>query len=248
MSRDTVVLTASAGAFPGLVDALAEISIQLETRPLLSFEPPVDWSPMDRALARRQDYQAVALTSPRAAQAFAERIDICGIAWDQTGPAVWVVGLATEEALRGKAPVRRPNNSPQAGTGAATSLAQAMLKAGVASPVLFPCGDRHRNELPELLHAHGIQVDEVVCYRSVLASREQARAAVAGSTIVIVASPSVATLLADACPGPPRPRLIAIGSTTAEAARAAGWAPAATAAEPSTPALAASITGLLAAR
>lgn len=247
MSRDTVVLTASAGAFPDLAGALAEMSIQLETRPLLSFEPPVDWGPMDTGLARRHDYQAVALTSPRAAQAFAERIDICGIVWDQTGPAVWVVGPATEDALRGKAAVRRPNTSSPPGTATAGSLARAMLKAGVGGPVLFPCGDRRRDELPELLRTHGIQVDEVVCYRSVLASREQARAAIAGSTVVIVASPRVAALVAEACPGP-RPHLIAIGSTTAEAARAAGWPPVAAAAEPSTPALAASIAGLLATR
>lgn len=248
MSKDTVVLTASAGAFPGLAAALAEMSIQLETRPLLRFEPPVDWGPLDTALARRGGYEAVALTSPRAAQAFAERIELCGIVWDQAAPEVWVVGSATEEALRGKAPVRKPKTAPEPGSGTAASLARAMLKAGVGSPVLFPCGDRRRDELPELLHTHGIQVDEVVCYRSVLASREQARAAMAGSTVVVVASPSVAALLAEACPAPPRPRLIAIGSTTAEAAQAAGWPPATSAAEPSTPALAASITGLLATR
>jgi uroporphyrinogen-III synthase len=248
MSQKTVVLTASASALPGLAVALARMSIKLETRPLLSFEPPLDWGPMDAALAQRQDYQAVALTSPRAAQAFAERLDVNGIVWNRAAPQVWVVGPATQEALRSKAPARRPNTSPQPGTGAAAWLAGAMVKAGVGSPVFFPCGDRRRDELPKLLHTHGIRVDEVVCYRTVLASREQAREAVAGSSVVIVASPSVVGLLADACPGPPRPRLIAIGSTTAEAARAAGWPPAAAAGEPSTPALAASITDLLAPR
>jgi uroporphyrinogen-III synthase len=248
MSKDTVVLTASAGAFPGLAAALAEMSIQLVTRPLLSFEPPVDWAPLDNALAQRRRFQAVALTSPRAAQALAERIDVSGLTWDDDAPAVWVVGSATEEALRGRAPVLKPDTSPEPGETAAASLARAMLKAGVASRVLFPCGDRRRDELPALLQSHGIRVDEVVCYRSVLASREQARAAVTGGTIVIVASPSVAALLAEVCPGPTHPRLVAVGSTTAEAAQAAGWLPAAVAAEPSTPALAAAVTGLLAAR
>jgi uroporphyrinogen-III synthase len=248
MSKDTVVLTASAGAFPALAAALAQVSIQLETRPLLSFEPPADWDPLDRALAQRHDYQAVALTSPRAAQAFGERIDACRITWDLTAPAVWVVGSSTEEALRGRAPVRKPNTLGRSGEAGAAALARAMVNAGVGSPVLFPCGDRRRDELPELLHSHRIRVDEVVCYRSVLASREEARAAVTGRTVVIVASPSVAALLAEVSEGSSRPRLVAIGSTTAEAARRAGWPPAAVAAEPSTSALASAITGLLATR
>jgi uroporphyrinogen-III synthase len=256
MSKDTVVLTASAGTFPGLAGALAEMSIQLEIRPLLSFEQPADWGQLDRAVKschsdigdRRRGYQAVALTSPRAAQAFAERIDACGVTWDDTAPAVWVVGSTTEEALRGRVPVRKPNISPELGETAAASLARAMLEAGVRTRVLFPCGDRRRDELPALLHAHGIQVDEVVCYRSVLATRDEARAAVSGGTIVIVASPSVAALLAEACRGSPAPRLVAIGATTAETARAAGWLPVAVAVEPSTAAVASAITGLLATR
>jgi uroporphyrinogen-III synthase len=191
----------------------------------------------------------VALTSPRAAQAFAERIDASRVTWDDSTSAIWVVGSTTEEALQGRAgPVRKPPAEPGSGDTAAGSLARAMLASGVRSPVLFPCGDRRLDELPELLRSHGIRVDEVVCYRSVLASREQARNAVAGSTVVVVASPSVARLLAEACPGRSRPRLVAVGTATAQAAQTAGWLPSAAAAEASTPALAAAITGLLATR
>jgi uroporphyrinogen-III synthase len=249
MSKDTVVLTASAGAFPGLAAALADIAIHLESRPLLSFEPPDDWGPLDTALEQRQRYQALALTSPRASQAVAERIDACRITWAEAAPHIWVVGSATEEGLWGRAGrVRKPEAPPRPGETAAASLARAMLKYQVGSPVLFPCGDRRRDEFPELLQSRGIRVDEVVCYRSVLASREQARSAIAGGTVLVVASPSVAGLLAEAASGRDRPRLVAIGVATAQAAQAAGWHPAAVAAEPSTVALASAITGLLAAR
>lgn len=243
------MLTASAGTFPGLAAALGDRSIHLETRPLLSFEPPVDWGELDAALEQRHRYQAMALTSPRASQAIAQRIEVLRMTWDGSAPVVWVVGSATEEALRGRAgPVRKPGAALEPGETAAGLLARAMLKARVASPILFPCGDRRRDDLPEVLQSHGIQVDEVVCYRSLLASREQACAAVANSTVLIVASPSVAALLAEACPGPSRPRVVAIGAASAEAGQAAGWPPAAVAAEPSTPALVAAITGLLATR
>jgi uroporphyrinogen-III synthase len=243
------VLTASAGTFPGLAAALGDTAVTLEARPLLSFEPPIDWGPLDAALEQRHRYQALALTSPRASQAVAERIEATRTTWDTVAPVVWVVGSATEEALRGRTGrVRKPATPPQPDESAAASLARAMLNAQVGSPVLFPCGDRRRDELPELLQSHGIQVEEVVCYRSVLASREQARAALAGSTVLVVASPRVAALLAEACPGPSRPRLVAIGGATAVASRAAGWPPSAVATEPSTAALAAAITGLLATR
>jgi uroporphyrinogen-III synthase len=249
MSKDTIVLTASAGAFPGLATALGDMGNSLAIRPLLSFEPPSDWSQLDTALQQRHRYRAIALTSPRASQALAERMDACRLAWDTAAPDIWVVGSATEEGLRGRAgPVRKPDTSPRAGESAAAALACAMLKAQVGTPVLFPCGDRRRDELPELLRSGHIRVDEVVCYRSVLASREQAREAVAGSTVLVVASPSVAALLAEALSGPSRPRLVAIGAATAAAAQEAGWPPATVAAEPSTAALATAITGLLAPR
>jgi uroporphyrinogen-III synthase len=249
VSKDTVVLTASAGAFPGLAGALGDTAVTLEVRPLLSFEPPVDWGRLDAALQQVHKYRALALTSPRASQALAERIEATRTTWGKTAPVVWAVGSATEEALGGRAgPVRKPPTPPRPDESAAASLAGAMLDAQVGSPVLFPCGDRRRDELPELLQSHGIQVDEVVCYRTVLASRDQARAAAANSTVLIVASPSVAALLAEACPGPYRPRLVAIGAATARASSAAGWPPSAVAAEPSTAALATTISGLLATR
>ena len=240
------MLTASAGAFPGLAEVLSDMSVRLEARPLVSFAPPVDWAPLDTALSQRHSYQAIALTSPRAARALVERMDAGGLVWETT-PRVWVVGAATEEALQGRVgPVEM--SQPQPGESAALSLARAMLKARVGSPVLFPCGDRRRDELPDLLRRQGVQVNEIVCYRTVLATLEQAREAVSGSTIVIVASPSVAELLAVACPAPMRPHLVAAGTTTAGAAEAAGWPAAAVAAEPSSTALTAAIVGLLATR
>jgi uroporphyrinogen-III synthase len=107
-----------------------------------------------------------------------------------------------------------------------------MLSAHVGSPVLFPCGDTRRDELPAVLRTGGVAVEEVVCYRSVLASDEEARRAIAGADVVLVASPRVATLAAKVVPRDERPALVAIGPTTAAAARAAGWAPAGVARRP----------------
>jgi uroporphyrinogen-III synthase len=106
-----------------------------------------------------------------------------------------------------------------------------MLEARVLGPVLFPCGGNRRDVLPRRLREEGVSVDEVVCYESALADQDEAKAAAAGATLLIVASPSVAGLLSEACPPGSRPDLIA-GPTTAAAAREAGWEPAAVASHP----------------
>lgn len=243
----TVILTASAGAFPGLVEALREIPVTVEERPLMSFTPPPDWAPLDAALNRTSSYGAVAFTSPRAARAVVERLEALHLTWRSAStPNVWAVGPATSAALDGRlGSVRLPEGRQPEKMGAGAALARAMLEAKVKSPVLFPCGETRREELTAELRQGGTDVDEVVCYRSVLADESEARAAAARGSVLIVASPTVVDLLARACPRPTRPELLAVGTTTAASARAAGWSPAAVASEPSPQALASAIRGLL---
>ena len=245
---ETVVVTASAGTFPGLAAALKDLPIMVEERPLMRFAPPLDWLPLDRALERAREFGAVVFTSPRAAQTFAERLKTRGITWPGT-PAVWAAGPATSAALHGAlGSVRLPVGRKTGQLGAAKALARAMLEEKVSGPVLFPCGESHRDELPAELRNSSIAVEEIVCYRSVLAALPEARSAVARATVLVVASPSVADLVARACPRSPRPDLLAVGPTTAESARSLGWPAAAVASEPNTRALTSAIRSLLARR
>jgi uroporphyrinogen III methyltransferase / synthase len=248
---DTVVLTASAGTFPGLAEALKEIPVAVEERPLLSFGPPLDWTPLDAALDRLRSYGSIAFTSRRAALAFTARMQSRNLSWsgrDDT-PVVWAVGPGTAAELREMlGSVRVPSGISNAGQSAGKILARTMIQEGMSGPVLFPCGDLRRDELPNELRKGGAEVDEVVCYRSLLADESQARRAAARGTVLVVASPSVVDLLARACPRAPRPELLAVGPTTAASARAAGWSPAAVAEEPTLSALASAILGLLANR
>ena len=240
---DTIVITASAGSFSGLAEALREIPAQVIERPLVSFSPPGDWSPLDRVLMERGRYGSLALTSPRAAAAVAERIRALGIRWeDGPHPRVWTVGPATAHALGGSiADLERGVPHPVTADG----LARTMLAARAPGPVLFPCGERRRDELPAELRNGGLEVHEVVCYRTVLASQAEATAALAGATMVVAASPVVVQLLLESSSPVTRPALVAIGPTTAAAARVGGWHPAAVPDAPSTAALATAIAGLL---
>jgi uroporphyrinogen-III synthase len=125
-----------------------------------------------------------------------------------------------------------PHKGQVGSMGAAAALAQLMIDARVRGPVLFPCGSIRLEALPNRLRSTGVTVDEVVCYEAVLADTSAAQAAAEAATVLIVASPAVAQLLARACPAGSRPALIAVGPTSAEAARTGGWEPAAVATHP----------------
>ncbi len=222
-----VVLTMAAGAVAGLADALADIGgITLEERPLLRFGPPADWEPLDRALETLDRYRAVVLTSPRAAQAVAARWRGRPRSLDPRGPVWWASGPATAAALGDSfGPVRLPPRHEAPGLGAGESLARALLGAGTGSPLLYPCGEVHRDELGRRLSEAGIIVDEVICYRAVLAPAPEAREAAERADILVVGSPRVAELVNAACRADRRPRLLALGPTTADASRRSGWPP-----------------------
>jgi uroporphyrinogen-III synthase len=243
-----VVITSSAGSFPGLVAALRAIPLVVEEHPLMSFAPPADWGPVDRALAHLDRFSAIAVTSPRAAGAFARRL---AERQDRTGstvplPPLWAGGPSTAAALGGIGPVRTTAGS--SAHGAAGVLARALLVSRLGGPVLFPCGEMRRDELPARLRQEGIEVEEVICYRSVLAGADEARSAAESASLLVVASPSVAQLLGRACPPQVRPPILAVGATTAAAARAAGWPPAAVAPEPTAESLADTVRTLLTVR
>lgn len=244
----TVVVTASAGTFPGLIDALRAVPLAVEEWPLLTFAPPLDWKPVDEALSRLADFGAVAFTSPRSARAFAERAEAHGAGvGDRT--SVWAAGAGTAQALGATlGMVRQPEGRAVGDRGAARALAEAIVADGAPGRVLFPCGDLRRDELPARLRDDGIEVVEVTVYRSVLAGEGDARRVAERAQVLIVASPSVADLLARACPPGVRPPLVAVGPTTAAAARASGWPPAGVAARPSAEALVAAVRTVVATR
>jgi uroporphyrinogen-III synthase len=247
---ERIVITASADSFPGLAEALSAPGRTVVRQPLIHFTAPSDWTPLDQALDRLHRYQAIALTSPRAATAFATRLTERGIRWPLVNaPAVWAGGAGTASVLKGTlGSVRTPNEGEVGSSGAAAALGQLMLSERVAGPVLFPCGSTRREELARRLGSEGVRVDEVVCYQSTLADESEAAAAAAGATLLIVASPSVAHLLIDACPPGSRPDLIAVGPTTASAAHDRRWEPAAVASRPTRDAVVAAVGEVLARR
>jgi uroporphyrinogen-III synthase len=246
MMAPRLVVTLSEGALAGLDDALASRGLAAERVPLLRAGVPASWDPVDVALAQLAHYHAVAVTSPRAATALADRAALRHVGLAAT-PA-WAVGERTAVPLRRAfGDVRVVRAAPGADVGAAETLADAMLSAGVSGAVLFACGDLHRDALPRRLGEAGCRVDEVCCYRSELVDAAEALRLVGGATLLVVGSPSVLEVLARALPADARPLLVALGPTTAAAGHAVGWSPDAVAQLPDADAVAEACATLLAA-
>ena len=98
-----VVVAASAGTFAGLADALRSLPAEVESVPLLSFAPPEDWAPIDAAVRRWAEYEAVVFTSPRAAQALRARASETGVGLPSVPgrgtPQIWAAGPGTAREL-----------------------------------------------------------------------------------------------------------------------------------------------------
>lgn len=242
--RPRVVLTGTEGAFAGLAGRLGQ-AFDVIPHPLITFEAPASWAPLDAALAALAPGDVVAVTSPRAADAVAARLRALGAA--RLPVPLFASGPASAAPLAAFASTELADTARVGAVGAGRALAERLRDVRPAA-VLFPCGDQRRDELPAILAAAGIAVREQVCYHTVPASAAVAAAAIERADVLVVASPMVARLLAHAsgvaAQVGARPALVAIGPTTAAAAEAAGWPATAVAATPDEEALAAAIHAL----
>lgn len=227
-----VVVTVAEGSLEGLDTLLASAGFEVDRRPLLTFGPPESWRAVDQAIRRWSDFSDVVFTSPRAARSFLDRLAEAGS--PTSGPSIWASGPVTASELGIElGPVSTVEI--RGGIGPGRGLGETMAAAGVEGPVLYVCGEPHREELTMLLRQCDVEVVEAVCYRSVLAETDQIQGAVdaTGGGIVVVGSPRVVECLASAHDGGAWPRLVTLGPTTARAATELGWQPAAVSLSPS---------------
>ncbi len=214
-----VALTLAPGSLPELAPLLRSSGFDPVSVPLLRTEECCDAAGLIPWLRQAGRFGALVVTSPRAAGILARALLLAGTPRPRL-PAIWAVGAASA------APVRQAGyrvRLPREQTPAAAALAAALLESGLAGPVLHLCGDPHRATLAAALREKGHPVMELVVYRAVLAGPEQARAALAGSGIVVAGSHRVVELLAQVSPRPARPGLVALGPGVAATARRLGW-------------------------
>ncbi|SFD04293.1 uroporphyrinogen-III synthase [Chitinophaga sp. CF118] len=76
---------------------------------------------------------------------------------------VFCLNGATLEAVK----ERFPNTSVIATATNATALAQQIIQQGNITSAVFFCGNKRRDELPDLLQQHGIAIEEIVVYETI---------------------------------------------------------------------------------
>ena len=217
--------------------------------PMIEIADPESWADTDRAIADIKQFDALIFASANAAERFLGR---CGEHLPRLSAIpILAVGDRTRASIRrfGLESGELPEQF------SARGLAESVGTRGMKNRrVLLPRGDQSREDLPRLLSELGAIVESIVVYRTIRPPdsdatilREQLGAG--KIDVVTFASPSAVANFVELL-GPGVLTLLgghaiiaAIGPTTAEAARHAGFSVAVTAEESTGPGLVRAIAG-----
>lgn len=152
------------GALPSRLEFAGAM---IRQAPLVRTLPVDDPAPLTQALLALEPFEWVALTSSRAVEALATHLPpgetasirerLRRLRWGCVGPA-------TAQALRARLGI---DAEVVPSTYNAASLADSMLGAGVHGTVLFPAAEGARPDLPARLRDAGVEVRQIVAYRTV---------------------------------------------------------------------------------
>ncbi len=241
-----VVVTRDEGEGGPLTRLLADRGFRVHHWPTIRFDPPEDPEPLEAALAALDEFDWVVFTSPRAVSAVARLAGTeAGTAGMEPramprrpgGLAVAAVGESTAAALSEAG--WAADVVPDEATGDALVSALADAGVGHGDRVFLPVSAIARDVVPDGLKGLGADVVRVTAYRTVVPPLDPAvcRAALEAGAIAVITftSPSTVQNLRETL-GPEifglavrSTRAVAIGPTTAEAVRNAGFRDVATA-------------------
>lgn len=215
------VVTRELAATSAYATLLAERGLDVIAMPVTRSEPPHDTAALARALAT--PLAAIVVASARGAAALA------AARGDLPLPDVWAVGPATQRTLAAAGIAARVPAHASDGTALARALLAEHALAG--QRVLVPRAEDGREEAMDILRAAGVDVVDVVAYRTVAVPRDAPEVVHARdllrddlAAVCIVFAPSQVRALA-AIVGPLgelATPFVAIGETTGAALREAG--------------------------
>ena len=224
----TVLVPGTAQASAHAVQALRDAGARPLVVPFVQTVPPTDLAPLDAALAELADgrFGWLALTSAAGVRALDDRARELrgeGLGALLGSSRVAAVGQATADAL---AALGIAALVPEAGAGA-TGLVSPLVAAARGDRVLVARGDLAAPTLVAGLREAGVEVHDVVVYRTVPAPAPPAAVredwAAGRIDAVLLTSPSTAHAVLDRLGPPPAGTTVAcLGPTTAQAARELG--------------------------
>lgn len=142
---------------PRLADECVREQIALEFIPFIKTEAIVSYELSKIISAAAMEELHIAFTSSNAVEAIGTYLQGLQPEWK-----IYCTAPATQKTVE----QLLPSASIHATAANAKDLAQQMIASGI-SKFLFFCGDQRRNELPDMLKAEKISVEEIVVYRTV---------------------------------------------------------------------------------
>lgn len=236
-----VVLLRSCDERDRYVRAFGVANLRAVCEPVLSFTFP-NQSALGSRLEQRDRYGALIATSPRVGSAlgsvFDERPDL-RTAWEDA-PA-YAVGPKTATSLGdvGLHPIGE-------NAGSAEALADKIIGEERDKPLLFLCGNRRRDELPDQLSSARVAFDELIVYETHTRDDLTMPPPDDGTWLVFFSPSGIEAVEKSGWGngnGLPGYRIAAIGPTTGGELEAAGYSVEAIASEPSPKGVVAAITG-----
>ena len=209
-----VVITRAESQSATLAAALRAHGAEVISLPLIQILPPLDYAPLDSALANLSNFDWLIFTSQNAVTAVSDRLTVLGLgrlavtAPDQEAviPSAvrdlsWSESHATPESLLIAAVARATaeaahfvgfNVTHVGQGGTAATLVHELASELPGKGVLLPRSDRAASELVPRLQRFGAEVTEVVAYRTANTTEVEAagREAVAACSAILFFSPS----------------------------------------------------------
>src|SRR6478735_9725730 len=140
-----------------LIEAAGTCGIDIETISFIETEAITDTTITNRIASLSHENIIAAFTSMNAVEAVSSAI--------QTSPnwEIGSIGTTTqrliEKKLKDSSVIATGNN--------ASELAQRLASIVNNKKIFFFCGDQRRDELPSILKDHGIEVEEIVVYKTI---------------------------------------------------------------------------------
>ncbi len=160
----TIVVTRTRDQASDLVERLADLGAECLEFPTIRIAPPSDWSGLDQAIRRIEEYHWILFTSPNGVRFFFDRLENIGLDLRiLKGIHIGVIGPATAKALTDLH--LRPDLVPEKYQ--AEHLLEALSRIPFSNQkVLIPRAEQAREVLPEGLRQMGAEVSVVPAYQT----------------------------------------------------------------------------------
>jgi uroporphyrinogen III methyltransferase / synthase len=170
LAGKNILITRASDQTESLVRELEARGAKPVLQPMISFHPPNDLAPLDKALRELRTFDWLLLTSANAVRALVERSQSLGVDVMNSFAAVRIaaVGPVTAEAARKAGlPISRVATKHQG-----LALAEEFSAELAHKSILLPRSNLASPDLPDALRRLGAQVTEVIAYRTFAAEPE----------------------------------------------------------------------------